>query len=70
MSANAWWRLARSATANTPVSPLTSGKAHRPAACHDPECPRPPCRWYKEGFEDGYDEGYADGFAAGKDESG
>ncbi|MGH3220239.1 MAG: hypothetical protein ACRDPY_16305 [Streptosporangiaceae bacterium] len=60
MSANGWWRLARSAAANTPVSRQTSGKTHRPAACRDRQCPRLPCRYYREGYEDGYRDGYAD----------
>ena len=39
---------------------------HRPSACHDSGCLRPPCRWYREGREDGYDDGYDDGYAAAK----
>jgi len=37
--------------------------------CEDPDCPRFPCRVYKEGIEvgyrRGYDEGYGDGYRDG-----
>ena len=37
--------------------------------CEDPDCPRFPCRVYKEGIEvgyrRGYNKGYADGYTAG-----
>jgi hypothetical protein len=46
---------------------------HDYSTCRDEDCPRFPCRVYKEGAEAGYDagfaagygEGYADGFAEG-----
>jgi hypothetical protein len=46
-----------------------SQQAHDYQTCRDPDCPRFPCRVYKEGYAEGhsvgYAEGYADGFADG-----
>ena len=48
---------------------LRSKTEHLYELCEDPDCPRFPCRVYKEGleagFRRGYDAGYADGFGAG-----
>jgi hypothetical protein len=38
---------------------------HHYADCQDPDCPRFPCRVYKEGVQAGYWRGYCDGEAAG-----
>jgi flagellar biosynthesis/type III secretory pathway protein FliH len=42
---------------------------HLAEACQDDDCPRFPCRIYKQGWRAGYDrgfrEGYDDGYAAG-----
>jgi hypothetical protein len=32
----------------------------------DPDCPRFPCRVYREGYEDGHRDGYAAGYADGE----
>jgi hypothetical protein len=33
--------------------------------CTDQDCPRFPCRVYREGYADGYGDGQAAGYAAG-----
>lgn len=38
---------------------------HRYELCRDEDCPRFPCRVYKEGYRNGYDDGYEEGWAAG-----
>ena len=38
---------------------------HHYADCMDPDCPRFPCRVYKEGVQAGYWRGYMDGESAG-----
>jgi hypothetical protein len=48
-----------------PVKPQNG--AHRPSACHDAGCYRPPCQAYREGREDGFAEGYQAGAAAAQD---
>ena len=44
-------------------------KQHEYSLCQDPDCPRFPCRVYKEGFTAGravgYAEGYGDGYGTG-----
>jgi len=40
---------------------------HDYRACGDEDCPRFPCRVYKEGVADGYWIGHAAGFAEGYD---
>jgi hypothetical protein len=39
--------------------------AHEYTACDDEDCPRYPCRIYREGYADGYGDGNAAGYAAG-----
>lgn len=47
----------------------SSQQAHDYQTCTDPDCPRFPCKVYKEGAEaghaSGYASGYGDGFADG-----
>ena len=43
------------------TGPRAGNGPHRPSACHDSDCLRPPSRWYREGREDGYNDGYAAG---------
>jgi hypothetical protein len=38
---------------------------HDYRTCRDPDCPRFPCRVYREGRHDGHAAGYAEGHAAG-----
>jgi hypothetical protein len=38
---------------------------HDYRACPDPDCPRFPCRVYREGWQDGYTQGWLEGEAAG-----
>ena len=38
---------------------------HDYQTCEDPDCPRFPCRVYKDGYERGHGDGEAAGFAAG-----
>ncbi len=38
---------------------------HYYADCDDPDCPRYPCRVYKEGAQAGYWRGYMDGESSG-----
>jgi hypothetical protein len=43
-------------------------RKHDYRTCRDPDCPRFPCRVYKEGKADGRGGGYAAGEAAGRAE--
>lgn len=57
-------------------------RRHEYALCRDEDCPRFPCRVYKEGYEagyraghtagyaEGYTEGFQEGYSAGADSSG
>lgn len=65
MSGNRWWHLAWSAGGVRADTAVTAGQAHRPSRCRDADCPRPPCRWYREGREDGYLDGYERGHERG-----
>lgn len=38
---------------------------HDYQTCRDPDCPRFPCRVYREGWEEGYRQGRAAGYVAG-----
>ena len=38
---------------------------HDYRSCRDQDCPRFPCRVYREGYEHGYADGFADGQGAG-----
>jgi hypothetical protein len=38
---------------------------HDHQTCTDDDCPRFPCRIYKDGYRTGYDDGRAAGFAEG-----
>ena len=38
---------------------------HRYSECGDEDCPRFPCRVYKEGYVRGYAEGFSRGYEAG-----
>lgn len=40
-------------------------QAHDYQTCDDDDCPRFPCRVYKEGFANGRAVGYAEGYGAG-----
>ena len=39
--------------------------SHEYTTCEDEDCPRYPCRVYREGYTDGYGDGNAAGYAAG-----
>lgn len=56
----------RKAAASKPTpKPATSGNAHEYTACQDDNCPRFPCKVYKEGVMDGYAVGFPNGFGEG-----
>ena len=40
-------------------------KEHQYQLCNDDDCPRFPCRVYKEGYARGYQDGVITGYAAG-----
>ena len=50
---------------------------HDYQVCYDPDCPRYPCKVYKEGYAagcadgraTGYSEGYTEGYAAGESDA-
>jgi hypothetical protein len=42
-----------------------AASSHRPSRCPDTDCPRPPCRAYREGYENGHEDGYGEGWGAG-----
>jgi hypothetical protein len=50
---------------------------HDYQTCRDPDCPRYPCKVYKEGFDagqaagyaSGYGDGFADGYSAGSSDT-
>lgn len=46
----------------------TGSTEHTYQDCPDSDCPRFPCRVYREGYRRGYDDGYAAGQAAGYSE--
>ena len=54
-----------------PVLPRQRGlmarraEEHHYTECTDPDCPRFPCKVYKEGAQSGYWRGWADGETAG-----
>lgn len=52
--------------------PASTGNAHEYTGCGDENCPRFPCRVYREGFEDGrrrgFDEGKVEGAIEGFEE--
>jgi hypothetical protein len=59
-------RALQGRSGNAAVTAVTREHHPRPPACHDGDCQRVACRWYREGYEDGYGAGYAGGFDEGR----
>jgi hypothetical protein len=62
---NGWLHFTRSGSGNGRVAPVTPSPSHRPSRCHDSDCPRAACRWYRDGYDDGNEDGFEDGYRRG-----